>query len=207
MASNSNSQAVCNHIKKRKKDLIRVLGGKCCLCGFDKYPEALEFHHINPDEKEFAINGSNAVTRALDKQLAELRKCILVCANCHRGIHSGYLTIPNDPYSFFNEEIANELIQENHDIRYGKKKFCQRCGKPVTRNAVYCQDCIRLISRKADRPSREELKNLIRKKPFTHIAQEYGVTDNTIRKWCISYNLPSRKSDIKSYSEEEWAKI
>lgn len=32
----------------------------------------------------------------------------------------------------------------------------------------------------------------------------YGVTDNAIRKWCISENLPSKKKDIKLYSEEEW---
>lgn len=207
MVSNKNSQAVCNHIKKRKLDLISVLGGKCCICGFNNYPEALEFHHVHPEEKEFGLTASNAITRALDKQLIELRKCILVCANCHRGIHAGYIDSPNDPTIFFNEEIANNLIKENQEIRFGKRVKCQRCGKEIKPPANYCKSCYELISRKTDRPTRDELKLMIRTMPFTHIAQQYLVTDNAVRRWCNSYNLPSKKKDIKSYSDEEWTKI
>lgn len=47
------------------------------------------------------------------------------------------------------------------------------------------------------KPSREILKEKIKTTPFTTIGAEYGVTDNAVRKWCISYNLPSRVSDIK----------
>ena len=58
-----------------------------------------------------------------------------------------------------------------------------------------------------ERPSREELKNLIRIIPFTKIGQQYGVSDNTIRKWCEGYSLPKKVSEIKNYSDEEWSKI
>jgi hypothetical protein len=34
------------------------MGNKCLLCGFNKFPEALEFHHVNPEEKEFQLSGS-----------------------------------------------------------------------------------------------------------------------------------------------------
>ena len=110
MYSSKNSEYVCNHIKKRKKDLVRVLGGRCCLCGFNSFTEALEFHHVNPKEKSFGIGASNAITKSLEAQLEELKKCILVCANCHRGIHNGILESPDNPMLFYNKEVAAELL-------------------------------------------------------------------------------------------------
>jgi len=57
------------------------------------------------------------------------------------------------------------------------------------------------------RPSREELKKLIRTTAFTKIAEQYGVSDNAIRKWCIAEHLPSKKTEIKKYTDIEWAQI
>ena len=50
----------------------------------------------------------------------------------------------------------------------------------------------------------EQLKELIRTLPFTKIGQQFGVSDNAIRKWCDFYDLPRRATDIKKFSEEEW---
>ena len=47
---------VYTFIKRRKSDLISVFGGKCCLCGFNAFQEALEFHHVDPSQKEFGMN-------------------------------------------------------------------------------------------------------------------------------------------------------
>jgi len=55
--------------------------------------------------------------------------------------------------------------------------------------------------------SREELKFLIRSKPFTYIGKMYNVSDNSIRKWCKTYELPSTKKEINSYSDKEWENI
>ena len=203
MASSKNSEYVCNHVKKRKKDLVSLFGGRCCICGFDAFQEALEFHHIDPSTKSFGLTDSNAVTKALEKQLEEARKCVLVCANCHRGVHAGYLELPSNAEVFFNEERAQELIEEKQRKIYR----CERCGAEITHKAKLCVECASLASRKVDRPSRDELKVLIREKPFTHIAKEYSVTDNAIRKWCETYNLPSKKKDINSFTNEEWEYI
>ena len=203
MASSKNSEYVCNHVKKRKKDLVSLFGGRCCICGFDAFQEALEFHHIDPSTKSFGLTDSNAVTKALEKQLEEARKCVLLCANCHRGVHAGYLELPSNAEVFFNEERAQELIEEKQRKIYR----CERCGAEITHKAKLCVECASLASRKVDRPSRDELKVLIREKPFTHIAKEYSVTDNAIRKWCETYNLPSKKKDINSFTNEEWENI
>lgn len=208
MAKNQNSQNVINFVKRRKSNLIKVFNSKCCICGFNSYQEALDFHHVNPEEKEFGITDSNSVTKSLEKQLIELRKCILVCSNCHRGIHAGYVKIPENYYSFYNEEIANQLLQELNEIKHGKIHYCKRCGKIISSNkADHCIECSRLLSRKVDRPSREELKILIRNKPFTQIAQIYNVTDNAIRRWCDSYNLPRKVNEIREISDQDWERI
>ena len=55
--------------------------------------------------------------------------------------------------------------------------------------------------------TRETLKEQIRFIPFKQIGRLYGVSDNTIRKWCKKMNLPHRVTDIETYSDEEWEQI
>ena len=86
------SEAVQKRREKTKELLVEYKGGKCEICGYDKCVEALEFHHINPDEKDFGI-GQKGYTRSFERNKAEVDKCILVCANCHREIHNGLIDI------------------------------------------------------------------------------------------------------------------
>ena len=74
-----------------KAQAIKLLGGKCCKCGYNKCIDALEFHHENPNEKEFKLGSGNTMSWKEYKQ--EALKCILVCSNCHKEIHSqlGYI--------------------------------------------------------------------------------------------------------------------
>lgn len=69
-----------------KKLAVEYKGGKCCKCGYDKCIGALEFHHLDPKEKDFHL-GKGGVTRSWKIIKLELDKCILVCSNCHREIH------------------------------------------------------------------------------------------------------------------------
>lgn len=80
-----------------------------------------------------------------------------------------------------------------------KKFYCSECGKEITRDSQsgLCVSCMNIATRVVERPSRQELKQLIREMPFTQIGKKFGVSDNTIRKWCISANLPSRAKEIK----------
>lgn len=70
-----------------KAKAVEYKGGKCCKCGYDKTIIALEFHHLDPSEKELSISCNK--NPSWDKLKLELDKCILVCANCHREIHFG----------------------------------------------------------------------------------------------------------------------
>lgn len=61
-------------------------GGKCQRCGYNKCMAALEFHHLNPTEKEPTWNSLRAWSKArIDEAL---KKCLLLCANCHREIEN-----------------------------------------------------------------------------------------------------------------------
>ena len=60
---------------------------------------------------------------------------------------------------------------------------------------------------KCEHPTRDILKTLIRTKSFTEIGKIYGVSDNTIRKWCVKHSLPSKKSEIKKIDDSDWEKI
>ena len=79
-------------VAKRRRTLklrsIEYKGGSCVCCGYKKHPGVLDFHHINPSTKEFGISGKG-MTGSWEKIKAELDKCILVCANCHREIELG----------------------------------------------------------------------------------------------------------------------
>ena len=110
-------------------------------------------------------------------------------------------------------EINNGKTRINSEIEYPirknklDQKFCSKCGKPIYKTATYCSDCYAFLQRTVERPNREELKQLIRTLSFTKIGEKYGVTDNSIRKWCDAENLPRRKKDIKTYSDKEWELI
>lgn len=77
--------------RRVKQKAVDYLGGKCSICDYDKYIGALDFHHINPDEKDFSI--AELKLSSFEKIKSELDKCILVCANCHREIHGGKTNI------------------------------------------------------------------------------------------------------------------
>ena len=73
------------------KDKVQTLkleyGGKCSICGYDKYLGALEFHHVDPSTKEFHLGTRRGYD--ITRLRAELDKCVLVCSNCHAEIHGG----------------------------------------------------------------------------------------------------------------------
>lgn len=60
---------------------------ECSRCGYNKCKRALEFHHVDPSTKEHTITRLVYAQQSREVTLAELRKCVLLCANCHREVH------------------------------------------------------------------------------------------------------------------------
>ena len=88
----SNYENIKNWRKRNKERLVEYKGGKCYICNYDKCISALDFHHLDPKEKDFNI-GDSGKTLSFEKSKNEVDKCILVCSNCHREIHAGLITI------------------------------------------------------------------------------------------------------------------
>lgn len=80
------SDHTLERVRNLKSQMIEYKGGCCQRCGYDKYQGALEFHHIDPNEKDFNLSRLKKYSFD-DRVKSELDKCILVCANCHREIH------------------------------------------------------------------------------------------------------------------------
>jgi hypothetical protein len=118
-------------------------------------------------------------------------------------------------------EISTEMVQGINTGRYWKhdreypirkqkrreKCYCVDCGKEISYGANRCLSCENAHRIQEKPVSREELKHLIRTTPFTTIGKMFGVSDNAIRKWCKSFNLPSKSGDIKKISNQDWELI
>lgn len=71
-----------------KHKLIQYKRRKCERCGYNKCEGALQFHHINPEEKEFTVSQVNLNENyTIEKLYKEVDKCLLLCANCHAEEH------------------------------------------------------------------------------------------------------------------------
>ncbi|HVY35661.1 MAG TPA: hypothetical protein VG982_00040 [Candidatus Paceibacterota bacterium] len=84
-------------VKKRRKKIREMAreykGGKCTLCGYNKCPRALSFHHLDSKKKDFGV-AARGFTRSWEKVRKEIDKCILLCANCHMEVHDGITQLP-----------------------------------------------------------------------------------------------------------------
>lgn len=173
---------------QKRRDHIKLLalaykGNRCQCCGYNKCVSALEFHHINPEQKDFAI-GSRGYTRSWNKVKTELDKCVLVCSNCHREIHSNLLECPTEIIK--DDNAVNNLIYKFKD-----NSIISQYNK-ISDNIKSIKNYII--------PSKEELIELFKKYiTFENIGRLYGISGNAIKKWCKKYELPYKAKELKEY--------
>jgi hypothetical protein len=78
---------------KRKLDLIKLGGGACKSCGYNKNIASLTFHHINENDKKLNLSMYNLRAYSLDTIMEEFNKCELLCHNCHHELHHPHLDL------------------------------------------------------------------------------------------------------------------
>lgn len=156
--------------------LLKQANYKCELCGWGE---------VNPITGLVPLEIHHKDGNYLNNSPENLQ---VLCPNCHS------LT-PN--FKALNKSSERERTTV-------RKNYCIDCGKEISKGSSRCRECSDKQKITVKPVTREELKEKIRKIPFTTIGKEYNVTDNTIRKWCIGYNLPSKKRDIEKYSDEDW---
>jgi hypothetical protein len=84
---NCTNKATVERQRQLKQKCIDYKGGKCFICGYNTYAGALEFHHLNPKDKDYAI--SRFKNRKFESIVGELDKCVLLCSNCHKEVEGG----------------------------------------------------------------------------------------------------------------------
>ncbi len=89
------AESVSRRRRKVKAILVAEFGGACALCGYDRSPAALEFHHLVPATKSFSV-GQQGFGRSLARLRAEAAKCVLLCSNCHAEVEHGTVTLTQD---------------------------------------------------------------------------------------------------------------
>ena len=78
--------------------------------------------------------------------------------------------------------------------------LCPICGKSKEKTAKYCVKCYLQIKKSNSlKPTKDILSKQITQLSFVSIGKLYGVSDNAVRKWCKSYDLPYKRKDIKQF--------
>ena len=112
-----------NKVIDFKLAALKYCGEFCKLCGYNKNISALEFHHINPNEKDFGLSGVRLKEHQLTtEQKSELDKCITLCNNCHTTVHYNHNQL--------NKNQSNQTIKSKKvrrmliDLKGGSCKIC-----------------------------------------------------------------------------------
>lgn len=106
--------------KKRKKFFLSLFDNKCYICGYDKTPNALCFHHIDSINKSFNISGTN-LEKSISILKEEIEKCVVLCQNCHIEVHDGlHDNIKFKPITI--ENIPNEIC-DFQPIKISKETY------------------------------------------------------------------------------------
>ncbi len=79
--------------RRMKQILVAEAGGRCVICGYNRDPRALHFHHLDPQEKRFDVS-RYGVTYSIEAARIEARKCVLLCGNCHSEVEGGITDLP-----------------------------------------------------------------------------------------------------------------
>ena len=208
------SENVDKRRRKLKHELVKYKGGKCEICGYDKCEAALDFHHLNPDEKEFQLSSGN--TCSLEKMKKEADKCILVCANCHREIHDKiYQDKRNDRNKEYdiNESLINsnyqklncrqnqlniEEIQKYIDNGLNQKEIAKKCNVSWSTLKRFLKN--REISTKQVPYNIDEMISLMKEyKNFTKVGKKLGINGSAVQKRFKNQGYPSKLKDLLLY--------
>lgn len=209
--------------RKFKSALIALRNHQCECCKLTTWleqPINLELHHCDGDKSNnrldnlqllcpnchsytdnYGSKNKNHQNISDDELLAALQNSSTI----RQALLSLGMSDAGANYNRARALMNKYSITLNNDCQQ-KENFCIDCGKSIYPSSIRCIQC-EAKTRQSVTISRDELKTLIRTTPFVQIGKKYGVSDNAVRKWCDSYNLPRRVSEIKQYSNEDWEKI
>ena len=184
----------------------------CECCGLKKWNGKqikLQLHHINGDNTDNRLenlqllcpNCHSLTDTYCGNNIKNKNINIRYCRGCGKVI-SDRLLVCDDCY----EKLIKGDVEcfKSWNIRKG---VCDVCGNETSSPKIHiCDDCLK-NQRRDDFlnriPTKETLKDLIFRFPFTQIGRMYEVSDSTIKKWCKFYKLPCRRKDINNLIKDK----
>lgn len=210
---NRNYKRVKSRRNRLKEELVNYKGGKCEICGYYKCINALEFHHLDPTQKDFTI--SQYDTLSIEKLKYEVDKCMLVCSNCHRELHYNENLEKRKISETKEKQVYSELLKnrEKYGVIHIKDsyKYLVDCGiMEDIENEVSREDILSKYhinnrtfnkfleynnitynhrKRLEQIPSKDELVELLKTNSKSSIGRMFGVSCGAVIKWCKKYEL------------------
>ena len=185
-----------------KEQLVEYKGGKCEICGYNKCLNALDFHHRNPEEKEYALNTAN-YNKSFEKLKKEVDKCILVCSNCHREIHfeENEKRRENFIYNDINRAKALSKLNLNDvvkDYENGLTQLEISIKYEVSLSTVRRFFQQHKLAKKHFSCDKNDLLEVFKQNPtYTFVADKFKTTTKVIRKYCVDNNLIQDINNIR----------
>jgi hypothetical protein len=170
------SEAVKRWRATTKSRMVDAMGGKCQCCGYSISNNSLAFHHIDPTQKDIGFGETRANPKNWEITVSELRKCILVCHNCHGEIHAGIRELPEE-YNTFDETYSSykktfEQLLDN----------CPVCNNKKYENLKFCSyKCAAKNNRKVDWDN-VDLIELLKNNTISELEDLLGVSNAAIYK-------------------------
>jgi hypothetical protein len=184
--------------ERTKQLMLESFGSSCGICGYARSPAALHFHHVDRRVKDFTFG--QRLYRTWDALVAEMRKCVLLCANCHSEVHAGVTALPDDIRRFDENYVERESMR-----KAAVRQSCLVCGVvcPTSKHKFCSAACWR-EGRKTSLgnprgrpatawPSAEDLELEVLKTSYVSAAARLGVSDNTVRKYLAEHGRLVRK--------------
>lgn len=154
--------------RQTKIKAVEYKGGCCQKCGYNKCLNALEFHHLDPSEKDFSVSQFR-LKKWDNRIISELDKCILVCANCHREIH----------YLDRRDFAPPEKSQKHDSLTYEEcLDMFKELMPDTTKNKRY-----------VNWPDPNIIKDLVWKIPSAYIVRYLNTSDAAIYKFCKKHGI------------------
>lgn len=179
-----NAERALKSRQRLKERLVRIFGGACNVCGYNKTIKALEFHHIDPSTKTFGIGHGH--TRSFKDVVEESKKCIMLCANCHREVHDGLLDISVSD-SLFDVVLAKTIIEEIEKARTRHYDSCPVCGNKKPTTQTFCSsECSQQYQ--SDKPKKLLVDDLVlidqyeKHQNFEAVGRLHNVTGAAVKR-------------------------
>lgn len=156
--------------------MVEAMGGKCQCCAYDKCHDALEFHHIDPTQKDLTLGDMIANPKRWSSIIVELKKCILLCSNCHREVHEGITPLP-ETYDTFNPSF-----EEYRKLKEDPYHPCEVCGKDARDGHKFCSlKCAGVYRQRVNWDS-IDLEKMLTTQSIVDISESLNISWNGVKK-------------------------